>query len=482
MEKTKISIEINNNKGRLVGDIKVLNRAYKAFKRKHPNAFHLRRGGHVRQGWDGNIDYITESFYFKLGLLPMVIKFLREEEGCKVVIIDNRPDFGIIPKIPKVIGNLTLRPYQYDAINNFITNKVLGMLFWKGVIDASTNAGKTLIMAGIYLSFKRKIPALILTKDGDLFKQFLREFPELVGNDDFGYIQGKNIKWGNFTIAMVQTLSPKVSQYKNQLSKIGILLVDEADEGNSKSYKKIITACYNANVLAGLSGTIYMSKLKKDETKNMDLKSVFSEVLYTIDKKELAALGHSTPTVIRIFPGSDLPPVKGDWQAEYQKHISSNKKRAKIVRDRVIFNAKRGRYPLLVVCKMHEHIDLQYDVLKKSIRLETFRIEKVHGGTPKKTRDWLFEEFRTGKIDILISSFIIKRGKNHPLIRCIINAAGSDSQETVSQIMGRGERTHESKKKYYMEDFMDSGLYMKRHSKHRVIYYGKTGFRVIKKY
>lgn len=482
MEKVKIKIEVNNNKAKLVGELKTINRTYKAFKRKHPNAFHLRRGGHVREGWDGNIDYITEAFYFKLGLLPMVIKFLREEEGCKVEIIDNRPDFKIKPKLPQQIGSLTPREYQKEAIESLINNKVLGIPFWKGVVDASTNAGKTMIMAGIYLSFYRKIPALVLIKDGDLFKQFLREFPELVGEDDLGYIQGKNIKWGNFTIAMVQTLSPKVSQYKNQLSKVGMLLIDEADEGNSKSYKRIIQACYNANILVGLSGTIYMSKLKKDETKNLDLKSVFSEVLYTISKKELAELGHSTPVVIRIFPGSDLPPIKGDWQAEYQVHISSNKKRAKLVRDRVIFNAKRGRYPLLVVCKMHEHIDLQYEVLKKSIRLETFRIEKVHGGTPKKTRDWLFEEFRTGKIDILVSSFIIKRGKNHPLIRTIINAAGSDSQETVSQIMGRGERTHESKKKYYMEDFMDSGSYMGRHSRHRVIYYGKHGFKLIKKY
>jgi superfamily II DNA or RNA helicase len=482
MGKGKINIIVNNNKAKLEGNYKILNRMYKAFKVKHPNAFYLRRGGHVREGWDGNIDYITESYYFKLGLLPSVVKRLREEEGCKVNIVDNRPDFNIIPKVPTKIGDLTPRPYQHDAISSIINNKILGLPFWKGVIDASTNAGKTMIMAGIYLSFYRKIPALILIKDGDLFKQFLREFPELVGNDDLGYIQGKNIKWGNFTIAMVQTLSPKVSQYKNQLAKIGMLLVDEADEGNSKSYKKIITACYNANILVGLSGTIYMSKLKKDLTKNLDLKSVFSEVVYTINKKDLAELGHSTPVVIRIFPGSDLPPVKGDWQKEYQLHISSNKKRAKIVRNRVIFNVKRGRYPLLVVGKMHEHIDLQYKVLKDSIKLETFSIRMVHGGTPKKERDWIFEQFRIGKIDILVSSFIIKRGKNHPLIKCIINAAGSDSQETVSQLMGRGERTHESKKKYYMEDFMDSGSYMRRHSKHRAIYYAKHGFKLIKKY
>lgn len=478
----KIRITVNNNKCKLDGDIKVLNRVYKAFKVKHPNAFHLRRGGHVRPGWDGMIDYITDNFTFKSGLLPSVVNHIKKVEKQDIKFIDDRPDFKIKPKVPKVVGNKTPYPYQVEAISSIINNRIGGLPFWNGVIDASTNAGKTLIMAGIYLSFHRKIPALVLLKDGDLFKQFLREFPELVGDDDFGAFQGKNIKFGNFTIAMVQSLAPKVNQYKSQLAKFGMVLVDEADEGNSKSYKKILAACYNANIRVGLSGTIYMSTLKKHEQKNQDLRCFFSDVTFRIDKQELVKLGKSTPTVIRIFPGSNLPGIKGDWQGEYQKHISSNKKRAKLVRDRVIYNARKRRYPLLVVGKMHEHIDLLYKTLKKSIPLETYRIEMVHGHTLKKTRDYIFEEFRTGKIDILISSYIIKRGKNHPLIKCIINAAGSDSEETISQIMGRGERTSETKKKYYLEDFMDSGIYMQRHSKHRVNYYKKHGFKLIKKY
>lgn len=478
----KIEIEINNNRGKLKGDIRILNRLYKAFKVKHPNAFFLRKGGHVRKDWDGNIDYITENFTFKMGLLPSIVNHLKDKENVKVKIIDNRPDYNIIPEVPKEIGNLKPRPYQYDAISSVINNKIGDIYFWNSVIDASTNAGKTIIMAGIYLSFYRKIPALILLKDGDLFNQFMREFPELVGEQDFGYFRGKTVKWGNFTIAMVQSLSPKVGQYKKELSKIGMLLVDEADEGNSKTYKKIITACFNANIRVGLSGTIYMSDLKKNAQKNQDLRCVFSDVVYKISKKELFELGHSTPVVIRIYPGANIKPIRGDWQGEYHKGITSNKERAKVIRDRVIFNVSRNRYPLLVVGKMHEHIDLLYEVFKKSIKLETFRIEMVHGGTKKAKRDYLFEEFRKGNIDILISSYIIKRGKNHPLIKCIINAAGSDSEETISQIMGRGERTSDTKKKYYMEDFMDEGHYLKRHSKHRINYYKKHGFKLIKKF
>lgn len=477
-----VTIIINNNRCSLKGNIKVLNRIYKQFGYRHPNAFFLRKGGYVQKNWDGLIHYVTENFTFKSGLLPIIIKYI-ESLGEKYQIQDERPDFEIIPKIPKKIGNLEFRPYQYDAISSIINNKVGDIYFWNGVINAATNAGKTIIMAGIYLSFYRKIPALVLIKDGDLFNQFQREIPELIGKDDFGMIRGKTIQWGNFTIAMVQTLSPKVSQYKRQLHQVGMVLVDEADEGESKSFKRILQACPNANIKVGLSGSIYMSQLKKDLVKNMNLRSYFSDEVFNVSKLEMVGKGHSTPVVIRIFPGNNKPGIRGDWQREYQKNISQNKQRAKVCRDRLIHNVvKHKRFPALIVCKMHEHINLMEKVLKETVELETFRIEVVHGDTPKKTRDYLLEEFRVGKIDILIASYIIKRGKNHPLIKYILNAAGSDSQSTISQIMGRGERKHESKKKYYLEDFMDEGLYLKRHSKHRINYYKKEGFKLIKKY
>ena len=76
---------------------------------------------------------------------------------------------------------------------------------------------------------------------------------------------------------------------------------------------------------------------------------------------------------------------------------------------------------------------------------------------------------------------IVKRGKNFPLIKYIQNASATDSNETVSQIMGRGERKHESKTKYYLDDFMDEGMYLKRHSKHRKKYYQAEGFTLIEK-
>ena len=68
---------------------------------------------------------------------------------------------------------------------------------------------------------------------------------------------------------------------------------------------------------------------------------------------------------------------------------------------------------------------------------------------------------------------------NLKLIRTLINAAGGDSWRNVLQIFGRALRKEAGvKEEVNVEDFMDEGRYLKRHSKHRINYYKKEGFPV----
>lgn len=466
----------NNNLFQLEGNLKVLDKLYKKYKLKHPGAFFLRKSGVMGSSWDGHVNYITEGYKFKPGLFTEIVKDIQETYKEKLKIEDNRREFGIIPTMPKKVGNHELRGYQFDAVSKVINNEVGGIPHYVGVLDAATNAGKTTMMAAIHLAFKSKIPTIVLLKDGDLFEQFKKELPNLIDSKELGFVRGKEINFNNFTVVMVQTLSPKVKEYTNALSKFGICLVDEADEGDSKSFKSILSRLFNCKVRVGLSGTIYMSKLKKDDMKNRNLKTFFGEVLFKITKKEMVDLGFSTTVVVKLHKGSDYPPVNG-YPEEYSANISNNKHRARKGAELMIRAIKFKRLPAIVIYRFHEHGKLLLKVFRKKIPKQ--RIELVHGDT--KNRKKLLEEFRDGKIDILISSFIVKRGKNFPLIRYIQNASATDSQETVSQIMGRGERTHESKTKYYLDDFMDEGKYLKRHSKHRRNYYKAEGFTVIEK-
>lgn len=476
-----IKIEVTNNKCRLVGDRKILMKVQKKFKVRHPNGFFLRKGGYVQPGWDGNIDYITDANYFKTGLLPSVYKYITEELKVGVEFIDHRGDIGIKPRVPKKVGEYEIREYQAQAIQAIVSNYIGELYFPYGVINAATNAGKTLIMAGIFLAYKRKVPMLVIINDGDLYEQFKREMPKLVGHEDFGYVRGKEAKWNKFTLIMVQTVSRDIGKHKKHLHKFGIVGVDEADLADNKSYKSILTNCYNAVIRVGLSGTIYMSKLKKDLPKNQNIRTFFGDEVFKISKLEMVAKGHSTKIVVRLIKGNTKPGIKGDYKAEYDRGIMYNEDRVLSVVERLKYNIKLNRLPALVIGQYHNHIDLLYKIIKKKLGNKLV-VKYVHGGVHDKYRKKILEDFRNGHIDILIASFIIKRGKNFPKTKLLINAAGSDSQETVSQLMGRLERKDESKKKSYLEDFMDEGFYLKRHSNHRRIYYIKEGFKVTENY
>lgn len=81
--------------------------------------------------------------------------------------------------------------------------------------------------------------------------------------EDIQFIQGKNLKFGNFNVGMVQTMSQKIKEIRNELSKIDIVLVDEADVADNKQFKTVLSYLYNVRIRLGLSGSIYMSKLKR---------------------------------------------------------------------------------------------------------------------------------------------------------------------------------------------------------------------------
>ena len=133
----------------------------------------------------------------------------------------------------------------------------------------------------------------------------------------------------------------------------------------------------------------------------------------------------------------------------------------------------------MIFCKYIKHAEKLYLNMPDEIR-KKYRVGILHNqvSAGNKTLD----DFRDGKIDILIATHLIQEGHNLPLIKFAINAGGSDSAITITQWVGRMLRTHKSKKRVYIEDIYDLGRYMKRHSRHRVNYYLAEKFTVIKQY
>ena len=470
---------INCNQGSLDGPLKVLTKIYKEFEIKHPNWFHLMRYQRGSNNWDGKIHYIKENGRFRIGLLPMIYQWLVDNQ-YKVKVIDKRPPLGIVPSIPLKVGNLKLRDEQKYAIAGILGNRVGGVPFMIGVGDLAMNFGKSLLMASLYHAFNKKLRTLLITNDSDWLQQARKEFPELIDSKELTFVQGGNcMGWKGFTIGMVQSLSRNIKKYQSELSKIDMVLIDEADIIDNKTYQTVIEHLYNTRIRIGLSGTIYLSKLKKDLMHNMNIRSFIGEKLVEVKLHEMIKKGYSTDVVVKMIPSRyRLPKDSVDYKDEYDAMITNNKQGYQLSLERMQFNIKYGRLPALVVTKFIKHCENLYAHYNKELG-DTYNIAKVHVDTPKKERNKIIEDFRNGKIDILISTTITSRGKNFPLLRYLQNAGDGDSNERAIQILGRLVRTHKSKKKTYYDDIWYNGTYLSRHARHRKNYYLRERLKVI---
>lgn len=472
-----VTITIKNcNTCEISGPAKFTNKLYEAFRIKHPDAWHIMMYSRAKN-WDGYVKYISEYGQFKIGLLNKVYNKCLEF-GQKVKIIDNRPPLGINPVIPTHLGNKELREVQKEALEKILHNKVGDVPFLVCASDLAVNFGKTLIFSGLHQAFDRKLKTVLLLNSADLFKQFKKEIPELLPGEDIAFIQGsKCTNWGNFNVCMVQSLASNVNKYQKFLSEIDMVLLDEADVIDNKTYKTVIQHLYNSRIRVGLSGTLYMSNLKKKLVHNMNIMSFIGDMVNQVKLHEMVDKGYSTPIICKLVYAPFKYSGDEDYPTEYRKVITENREAWKLSLKRTKYNIKHKRLPALIVCKFIGHCENLYKYYVKHLGNE-YSIQYVHHKT--KGRDEILQAFREGKIDILIATTIISRGQNFPELKYLQNTASMDSNEKSLQILGRLARTSMNKKKAYLDDLQFPGNYLKRHGNHRRMYYQKENLRVIK--
>lgn len=471
-----INVYLHNHKSQLTGDailIDELRELEKVFKIRAQNYFFspaFRRGQ-----WDGYIRHISKGGMISTGLVPEMVAYLKKEDE-EYTIIDKRDNFRDINDI-KSVGDLDLRDYQDHSVQTVLNNKLdKKHRFMRGILNEATNAGKNLIAAGIHNSFSSKRCSLFLINNTVIFDQAVKELSELLGKERVGYISSKkSTEWREFNIAMVQTLGARINKdpkLRNNLAKADILFVDEADEVmGRKDAKAICELAYNAPIRIALTGT---SGLSKDKNRNKELIAFFGPEIHRTSNKDLVDKGHSAVPTITICTGNNKDYNNfSSYQEAYDTLIIKNTKRHKRIWKRATRHVDKGRLPILILVRYKEHARR----LLKHIPEELKYLNIVNIDGTSKNKEIVFEQFLSGKIEILMCSMIIRRGKNLPLMRVLLNAAAGDSHSNLLQIFGRGLRKKAGvKEAINIDDFYDNGKYMERHSKHRIVYYKKEGF------
>lgn len=468
----KVRIIIDNNRSRVVGSRKVVTYLHNTLKLKSPGYFYS--PAWRSRAWDGFIKYVTENGTFQTGLLDQVCTLLKKKK-YRYELEDGREHFKDLHEVTS-LGDLESRPYQLDAVKATLNNRFEDVKYIRGILHEATNAGKNLIAASIMASFSSKRTGLFLIDNKEIFEQAVRELGELLPGQ-IGQVKAGYSKWGRLTICMVQSLAnllKKDRKAKAQLAMADIVLVDECDTtANLKTGKYCLSHCTEAPIRIGLSGT---PLAHKDKTRNQNILAIFGPIIHRTSNKDLVEQGYSAKPIIRFIRGNTKHVYKGDYEREYRRGIVKSRERAKITWRIVARAIRKGRCPVLILIKLHKQAEYLLKYCPEEI-MDSFTIESVNHTTSNRTA--IFKRFSEEKIPILISSMIIRRGKNIPIMRTLINAAGGDSQANALQVFGRGLRRLKGKKtRLDFFDFRDEGKYLARHSKHRISWYKNEGFPV----
>lgn len=413
----------------------------------------------IPNDYSKNISYFYAKDHFMIGFLPMILKILKVA-GVQYTIHDTRKlklSFGEIEELK----GYTYLPYQREAIAA-ADNKLDDINFYRGIFDMATNAGKSLVMAGILKSLQNYNIAIVITHRAEIFKQLKQLLTDNFG-DDVGVITSMTTSFSKINIAMQKSLINRANssiEFRVLMSKADVLLLDECHIAKGKGLFRFLKDVKSEAVYF-FSGTSIDFAEESDAMKVIGLSGKF---LHRISNRELIDSGASRNAKIKFHPIKKMHNIS-NYKISYEYNIVRSTER-----NDKIAEITKGKQSIISVTFVDHAFKIQEHLRKHGIKSSVF-----HSGS--EDRDTLLEDFINNKIQILICTFVIKEGVNIPNIDVMVNAGGGKSKITIKQMMiGRAVRKKEGSTHVEIHEFDDEAF--KDHVAIRKSIYLSEGFEI----
>jgi superfamily II DNA or RNA helicase len=333
-----------------------------------------------------------------------------------------------------------LRQYQQSAVDHlwqaFENNE-------KVVLAAPTGAGKTLLAAEVFMMAREKklrvsfcVPFLSLIDQ--TFDSFVRAGMD---ENDISIIQADN-PYQNYA-KPIQICSVDTLVRRKHLPEVDIVLFDESHR-SSKLYQRWMKE-YPNNKFAGLSATPW----------SRGMRDIWDRLIIVATTRELITQGFLCDYKYYAPSSPDLSGVSivaGDY---HEGQLSDVMKKAELVADIVrTWKEKAENRPTLCFCVSRDHArEVQSQFLEEGIPCDY-----VDANTPVSERKAIIRRLESGEIKVIVNIGTMTTGVDCPSIACVIMARPTKSEMLFLQCIGRGLRTHPSKKELLVLDHSDTGL------------------------
>jgi DNA repair protein RadD len=326
------------------------------------------------------------------------------------------------------------------------------------IIVAPTAFGKSIVIAHIAKGIGEKVMVLQPTKE--LLEQNYGKFTNLGGTASIYSASMGEKEIGDVTYATLKSII-KVTQ---EIRKLGItkVIIDECDRYPREASGLLRRFLEGARITHVLGLTATPLKLQTnlgDAGPNSKLVMLtnqskkgtfFKHILYVAQIQEMVEKGWWTPL-------------------EYQSYDFDS--------GTLVYNSTRAEFTSKSIEKAYEHQNIEDKIVKKVaevvdrkailVAVPTIaqatrlagRIPNaaiVHGGTPKKERNRIVEEFKSQKIRVIVQVDVLTVGFDYPELDCIITGRSTNSISWWYQFVGRVTRIHPDKPNGLVVDFVGS--------------------------
>lgn len=325
---------------------------------------------------------------------------------------------------------ITLRPYQ----NNYVDECSKAFKKHKRIVlCAPTGAGKTAMFSEIVRrSAEKGTNVLILTDRIELFNQTYKALGRIGLVPQIINAQSKKFDdTALINVAMIETLIRR----KKIVINPKLIIIDEAHIGN---FTKIFEKLPDAYVI-GATAT--------PEGKHFE--KYYTKIIQCIDVPELVADGYLARCKGYEMRDNfdDLKVKAGEYTTDSLfKHFDNRKLYEGVVDEwkKLCVNLKT-----IVFCVNIEHTEKTC----QAFIANGYKADFVTSNTPSNIRDEIVNSFISGEIQILVNCGILTRGFDCPSIECVIMNRKTMSLPLWLQCAGRGSRTTDDKKEFYLLDF-----------------------------
>jgi superfamily II DNA or RNA helicase len=422
--------------------------------------------------WDGKESHFREDGFTFLYMLDKIIPLLEDlgYSGDDLEIVDHRqptitPPSPITDNLLEAFG-ITLRYYQVDAVNTVIKNE-------RGIIEAGTNAGKTLICLGLSYVYDKaaNLPSIIIVPSNILNDQTYETYKktdidvcQITEKDSIKKIEDKVKNHKHVIIGWQKLKSPKVRSLFTGFR--GVVLYDECHIFGDAICGLLTDELSEAPIRVGMTGT-----LPKDKQKN---EKIFCHIgggpIYEKTATELIEENFASDTKIHMVQTihsefhKQIDYSKWTWNHEL-KYTQTNKIRIDYIIDFIRYLHTDNT---LILC--------QPEMGKRLA--DALGLPFVDKDMPTKERDELYRSFDDADDVTVIASYgtTAVGVSTNRIFRLIMIDVGKDSIKTFQSI-GRSIRKDGVRDSVDIIDLYADSKYAVKHRQERVKLYREYGYK-----